>query len=129
LLTETERADIRRLSRGLLQDARCSVKVRVARALVATALTQPDVTFEAPPQPVTCDITTKNGGFPIAATFAPRVVFKGGVAVEGTPGLANVTGVNRYFAWPVVQYVNRSAGIRTSMLEMINLYRGRLAGK
>ncbi len=126
LPTPDERADIQKLSRGLLQDARCTVKVRIARKLVEPALTKPDHVFTAPPQPVTCDIKTKEGGFPIEATFAPTVTFKGGTAVDGSPGLANVTGINKYLAWPIVQYVNRAPGIRKSMLEIINLYRAQL---
>ncbi len=126
LLTDEERADMVRLTRGLLQDVRCLVKVRVARTLVDPALKAADHTFEAPPQPVHCDIATSKGPLPVEATFAPQVVFKDGKATYGTPGLANVTGVHRYLAWPVVQYVNRAPGIRASMLEMINLYREKL---
>ncbi|MEQ1716922.1 MAG: hypothetical protein ABL907_13190 [Hyphomicrobium sp.] len=126
-LTDAERADMRRLSRGLLQDAACRVTVRIARKQVEEALSRPDHVFEAPPQPVRCDITTKDGSFPINATFAPRVVFKGGLAVEATPGLANVTGINRYLAWPIVQYVNRSPGVRRDMIQIINALRPALA--
>ena len=114
---------MQRLTRGLLMDASCLVNVKIARALVDPALTKDDHAFEATPQLVTCDITTSDGGFPITATFAPKVLFKGGVASEGTPGLGNVTGVNKYIAWPVVQYVNRAPGIRKAMLEIINRYR------
>ncbi len=120
---------MQRLTRGLLQDASCLVKVKIARALVEPALTQADHVFEATPQPVDCEIKTKEGGFPITATFAPKVMFKGGTATEGTPGLANVTGVNKYLAWPVVQYVNSAPGIRKSMLEIINRYRAALAAE
>lgn len=127
LLTDGERADMQKLSRGMLQDASCVVKVRIARNLVTPALNEPDHVFEAPPQPVKCDIKTKDSAFPIEGTFAPKVTFKAGTAIDGTPGLANVTGVNKYLAWPIVQYVNRAPGIRKSMLEMINAYRARLA--
>lgn len=127
LLNEEERADMQRLSRGLLQDARCSVKVRIARSLVTPALTLPNHVFEAPPQPVHCDIKTKSGGFQVEGTFAPRVVFKNGLAAEATPLLANVTGINRYLAWPLVQYVNRSGRIRDGMIAIINAMRPKLA--
>lgn len=126
LLTTEERDDMRRISRGLLQDASCIVKIRIARAIVEPALTAQDHVFQSPPQPVKCDIKTKNGGFPITATFAPEVTFKGGLAVAGTPGLANVEDINSYLAWPVVVYVNRSARIRNAMLEIINTYKPRL---
>lgn len=126
LLTTEERDDMRRISRGLLQDASCLVKIRIARTIVEPALTAQDHVFQSPPQPVKCDIKTKTGGFPITATFAPEVTFKEGLAVAGTPGLANVEGVNSYLAWPVVVYVNRSARIRNAMLEIINTYKPRL---
>lgn len=127
LLTEDERSDLRRISRGLLQDASCLVSVRIARPLVAAALTLPDHVFEAPPQPVRCMIKTRDGDFPVTSTFAPRVVFKGGLAVEAAPGLGAVAGINRYLAWPIVQYVNRASGIQTNMLAMINDLRPKLA--
>jgi len=123
LLTPEERDDMRRISRGLLQDAHCLVKIRIARAILEQALTAPDQVFQSPPQPVSCNIKTKSGEFPIKATFAPQVTFKEGRAVGGTPGLANVEGINSYLAWPVVAYVNKSARIRDAMLEIINTYK------
>lgn len=126
LLTDQERADMQALSRGLLEDARCVVKVRIERKQVEEALAKADHTFQAPPQPVSCDIKTKNGEVPITGTFAPNVTFKGDTAIDGSPGLANIAGVNKYLAWPIVQYVNRAPSIRKSMLEMIDQYRARL---
>jgi hypothetical protein len=112
----------------MLRDARCRVDVRIERRLVTDALSRPDHVFEAPPQPVSCEIDTKDGVIPIAATMAPRIVFKDGIAVEGTPGMANVTGVNRYLALPVVEYVNRAPGIRAQLLGLINRFKERHRG-
>jgi hypothetical protein len=125
-LSDEERSDIRRLSRDYVQDASCRVEVRIERTLVDPALTLPDLTFDAPPQPVSCEIKTSAKVIAITGTFSPRVTFKHGLAVDGTPGLANVSGVNAYLAWPVIQYVNRAPGIRKSMLAMINAYRASL---
>lgn len=122
-LTQDERADIRRLTREILQDATCRVEVKIDRALIAPALGTGDHEFSAPPQPVTCEIKTNSTVIPIAGTFAPTVKFQNGIAVDGSPGLANVTGVNAYLAWPVVQYINRAPGIRRDMLAMINAYK------
>ncbi len=126
LLTDQERADMRRLTRDRLQDAVCRVTVRIDRALVQPALTEANHLFNAPPQPVVCTITTRDSTFDIKGTFAPQVTFKDGVAVSASPGLANIAGVNRYLAWPVVQYVNYSPGIRRDMIAMINAYRAHL---
>lgn len=121
-LADKERAELRRITRDTLQDAHCTVSIRIARHLVARALTEADHTFQAPPQPVTCAITTREKPIEIQATFAPRVVIKDGIAIDASPGLAGVTGVNGYLAWPVVEYVNRSATVKGEMLNMINSY-------
>lgn len=123
-LADSERAELRRLTRDRLQDAHCNVSVDLSRALVVAALRTPDHVFLAPPQPVRCEIETNSDPVTIEATFAPRVVIKDGVAVDATPGLANVTGVNKYIAWPVVEYINRSSTVRDEMLKMINAYLG-----
>lgn len=124
-LTPEEKADLEGVTRGLVKDARCNVAVRIERRLVDSALAEAEHVFEAPPQPVACEITTRSGATPITATFAPRVVFKGGLAVEASPGLANVKGVNPYLAWPVVHYVNNAPRIRSGMLLMINAFKAR----
>ena len=126
VLTVDERRDMQRITRGLLVDAGCVVAVRVARDKLASALARDaNTTFEAPTQPVTCEIKTSRGDLHLKGTFAPKVVFKDGTAVSATPGLASVEGVNSALAWPVVQYVNRSPGIGRQMIEIINAYRGR----
>lgn len=125
-MTPQEQADVRRLTRDYVLDAKCTVQVSIPRSDVEAALAASDRVFAAPPQPVTCEIITSGGPMPIAATFAPNVVFKDGFAVSATPGLANVTGVNSYLAWPVVEYVNRSATIGDEMVRMINAYRTKI---
>jgi hypothetical protein len=122
-LADQEREDLRRLTRDMLLDARCTVSIRIARSMVVRALTEANHTFEAPAQPVRCELVTAGDKpLPITAVFAPRIVIKNGVAIEATPGLGKVEGVNSYLAWPVVAYINRSATVRNEMLRMINAY-------
>lgn len=128
-LTDEERGDLERLTRGMLLDARCMVAINVERRVIEDAIAADDMVVELPPQPVSCEVSTKETVYPIAATFQPRVVFRGGIAVEGSPGLANLTGVSKYLAWPVVQYVNRSAGVGGRMTEIVNLWREHLRGR
>jgi len=123
LLTRDERADLQRITRQYLQDVTCRLDVRIAREAVDQAISARDHVFQSPEQPVTCTVTTKSSTFDIKATFAPRVVFKDDLAIEASPGLANVTGVSRILSWPVEQYVNRGPGMRSSMLQIVNAYR------
>ena len=128
-MTEQERADLNRLTRGYLVNARCTVAVDMDRRLIDEALAKSDHVFKAPPQPVTCQIETSSGPLQIAGTFAPNVVIKNGVATDATPGLANITGVNSYLAMPVVAYVNHAPGIKSEMAAMINEFRSTIAGR
>jgi hypothetical protein len=128
-LTPQEQADLTKLTRGYVKDARCTVTISVPRSDIDAAIAASDIRFQSKPQPVTCEIDTSGGPLPIQATFAPHVVFKDGFAVSASPGLANVTGVNSYLAWPVVEYVNRSATIGDEMVRMINAYRGRIGAR
>ena len=122
-MTDAERAEVHRLTRGYLLDAHCKVRVDVNARLISEALTTCDRTLDFPPQPVSCELQTSGGPLTISGTFAPHVVFKDGAALAASPGLANVTGVNRALAWPVVMYVNRARSITSEMTAMINAYR------
>jgi hypothetical protein len=122
-LAEQERKDLKRITREYLQDVTCQVSVRIDRGMVERAVQDTDYVFEAPPQPVTCDVKTSKSNIHISATFAPRVTFKNGQAVEGTPGLENIQGVTRILSWPVKQYVNRAPHVRNTMVQIVNAYR------
>ncbi len=123
-----EREELVKATRGYFLDASCLVEIRIQRALITAALETPDYVFEAPAQPVACDVTgiltEKRGAqvIPIAATFAPRVVIKGGEAIEATPGLGNVTGVTRVLSWPVEYWMNKGGTVRAGMLQVINAW-------
>lgn len=121
-MTDAERAELRSWTRDMVLDARCVVSVRIARALVDGALGRADAVFLAPPQPVTCTVTTAKSPLTISGTFAPRVVFKGGLAVEASPGLGNVQGVPAAVAWPVIGFVNSSSLIGKGLVEAVNAY-------
>ena len=96
--------------------------IRIERRLIDEALGAADHVFQAPAQPVTCDVVTSKSTFPITFTFAPRVEFKDGAAVKASPVMDGVTGVSRILSWPVVTYVNHSREIRDGMLQVVNAY-------
>ena len=122
-LTEDERRDLARITRDVLVDASCVVSIRIGRSEIDVALAAADSVFEAPPQPVRCELVTREQVIAVTGTFAPRVSFAGGRAVAATPGLAQVEGISPLLAWPVVHYVNRSPGIQDGMIQAINAYR------
>lgn len=128
-LTEQEKADLQRLTRDRLTDATCIVSIRIPRSMLTEAIAAEDHDFAAPPQPVRCELVTRDGRVPINGTFSPRIEIRLGRAVDASPGLANIEGVPSYVAWPVVQYVNRSAAIRDHILNFVNSYRAHLAAK
>lgn len=121
-MTDAELEQVRKATRDLLRDARCAMTIRIERRLVTEAVAASDHVFQAPPQPVACDVITARGALAITFTFAPRVEFKGGEAVMASPMMADVAGVSRVLSWPVVTYVNHSSEIRQGMLQVVNAY-------
>ena len=129
-MSEDEKAEVARVSHGLLQDASCNVTIKIDRALVDQALkTTGDYVFEAPPQMTHCDVNSSLGDLPLDLTFAPRVEFKAGVAVKASPQLDNVTGVTRVLWWPIAYWVNSSSTIEEPTLRIVNAVKQRLANK
>jgi hypothetical protein len=121
-LGEKERTELRRMTGDLFVDARCLVNIRIERRQITAALIKPDYVFQATPQSVTCDVIGRDEKLPISATFAPRIVLKGGRAVDAHPGMANLSGLNEVVANPLLQYINQSDAIRAQMVKMVNMY-------
>ncbi len=121
-----EQAYLEAQTMGYVKSAQCTVSIRIARASVMAAVTEPDHVFQSTPQPVTCSVTAlwdkTLTTLPIAATFAPRIVIKGGVAIDAVPGLGDVQGVPRALAWPVEKAVNSGVGFKSNMLMVINAW-------
>lgn len=122
-LTEQERQDLKRITRDYMHDLTCTMTVRIARAKVEEAIRATDLVFQSPEQPVKCTVNTGSSVFDVTGSFSPRVVFKGDKAVQGSPGLGNVTGVSRALWWPVALYVNYGPGMRSGLLQVVNAYR------
>ena len=121
-----ERAELEKRSRGYVKSAECTVSIRIERALITAAIENREHVFQAPPQPVQCTVTAlwdkETKSIPISATFAPRIVIKGGLATDANPGLADVKGVPRALSWPVETWVNSGIGIKGNMLKVINAW-------
>lgn len=125
-MSEEERAEFKRVTRGYVDDATCTIRIDISRALVDSALgAVGDHVFEAPQQLATCTLSSGETAYPISLTFAPRVVFKAGVAVEASPGVDNVTGITRLLWWPVALWVNRTNLIEGPTLRIVNAYKAR----
>jgi hypothetical protein len=122
-MTDKEREEVRSITRGMLTDASCVVAIKIERQMVDLALAATDLVFTAPPQPVACDLVTTKGTLKISGTFAPRVTFKDGKAIDASPGLANVKGVTRVISLPVELWVNRGGTVREGMVKVVNAYK------
>ncbi len=125
-MSADEKAEAEKYTRGLLKDASCVVEIKLPRKLIADALAATgDHVFEAPAQKSKCEVVTSKATFPVAMTFAPKVTFKEGIAVEATPNLDNVTGVPKALWWPVAYWVNSSNMIEDATLKIVNAVKRR----
>ncbi len=125
-MSADEKAEAEKYTRGLLKDASCVVEIELPRKLIAEALAATgDHVFEAPAQKSHCEVVTSKATFPVAMTFAPKVIFKEGIAIEATPNLDNVTGVPKALWWPVAYWVNSSNMIEDATLKIVNAVKRR----
>ncbi len=114
-----ERAELARLTGGVLTDANCELAVDVARGPLFEALLRPEV-FEVPPQDGSCRVATGRGPLDVAFAVAPRVRFADGRAVAATPNLHAVRGLPELLAIVLAEALNRSPVIEAAMLREIN---------
>ncbi len=121
-----EQTELEKQTMGYVKNATCTVSIRIARAEIMAAVTEADTVFQSTPQPVQCMVTAlwdkSLKTLPISATFAPRIVIKGGKATDAVPGLGNVQGVPRALSWPVEAAVNSGVGFKSNMLLVINAW-------
>lgn len=73
-------------------DARCSLDLKVPRALIIEALTAPEVKLQLPLHDVTCEIERENEVTPVHITLGPKVQFKNGKAQHVWINLKKVDG-------------------------------------
>lgn len=120
-MSADEQAEAEKYTRGLLKDASCVVEIKLPRKLITDALAATgDHVFEAPEQKSRCEVVTSKATFPVSMTFAPKVTFKEGIAIEATPNLDKVTGVPKALWWPVAYWVNSSDMIEDATLKIVN---------
>lgn len=125
-MSADEKVEVEKVTRGYLKDASCDVAIKMPRRLLADALAATgDHVFEAPAQKSHCEVVTLKATFPVEMTFAPKVVFKDGIAIEATPNLDNVTGVPKALWWPVAYWVNSSNMIEETTLKIVNAVKRR----
>src|SRR5262249_46291499 len=106
-------------------DARCSIRIHIARPLLAAAMTarEKDYKLWIPPHTATCVVEIDGTPETVTATLAPKLILKGGrvekvwvnlTAVEGPAAvkatlwtaakLADNVGL---FQWPMLKSINR----------------------
>ena len=73
-----------------LGDARCLLKLDIARDLLVKALTEPDYVLEMPPHTASCDAETGSSITSVKITLAPKITFKAGVATSATLGVGEI---------------------------------------
>lgn len=73
-----------------LGDARCAVKLNVARNDIVSAVTDANYTLKVPEQGVDCEVEQGGTKHPIKLTLAPQIKFKNGEAVEASLGVGNI---------------------------------------
>jgi hypothetical protein len=122
LMDPKDRAAIKKMTNDSFENAQCMITVKLDSAIVDKAVAAVDGEVVVPPQQVACKLETNQGDLPVDFTFAPKVMFKAGVAVKANPGMGNVKGVSTWLSWPVVAYLNTNKSIQTVMVRVVNAF-------
>ncbi len=82
-------AESKSISWGL-GSAKCSAKVSVKRADIVAAMTSPELKLKFSKQPFFCEIGSDK--YPVSATLAPVLKFKGGTNIEASLRMDDIQG-------------------------------------
>lgn len=91
-------------------DARCTVDLKLSRAVIIAALTQPKYTVQIPEHDVRCIVEQDGKPKPVLAKLAPKLKFKNGKADKIWINLKDVSGPTA-----VKATVNLAAGLEDSL--------------
>lgn len=73
-----------------LGDARCAIKLDIARDILVKALTSPDYVLEVPEQTASCDAETGDNVTSVKIALSPKLTFKAGEVTAVTLGVGKI---------------------------------------
>lgn len=119
----TKEAEEKKLSWGL-GDAKCGLKLQVARADVVSAVSDADYTLKIPAQKVACDVEQGGTKYPINLALAPVIKFKGGEAIEASLGVTDIeaAGAIKAVIWTAAKMEENFGIFHSDILKDINKF-------
>ncbi len=105
-------------------DARCSVKLKISRRHIISALTAPKYEFSVPRHNVNCTVETSDGTKPLKASLAPKLKFKGGKAKKVWIRLKDIDGPEPLssFVWTTAKLEDSLGIFHSEMIKQINKF-------
>jgi hypothetical protein len=119
----SKEAEEKKLSWGL-GDARCGVDIKIPRAEIASAASQPEYTLKVPAQKVSCEVEQGGTKYPINLNLAPTLKFKGGEAIEASLGVTDIEAATAIKAviWTAAKMEENFGVFHADMLKDINKF-------
>ncbi|NJM34491.1 MAG: hypothetical protein HC850_07020 [Rhodomicrobium sp.] len=105
-------------------DARCTMKVDIARASLAPAVTKPSYTAKAEPQPVACAVDTESGPYEVKANLAPVIEFEKGKVTSVDLGIRDIEGgaLVRNVVWAAWKFESNFGFFQEDFVRLANKY-------
>jgi hypothetical protein len=105
-------------------DARCTMKVDIARSLLAPAATEPGYKLNATPQPVVCAVDTESGPYEVKAKLAPVMKFEKGKVTSVDLGIKDIEGgaVVRNVVWAAWKFESNFGFFQEDFVRLANKY-------
>jgi hypothetical protein len=109
-----------------LGDAQCTLDVKLGRATLLAAMTQPDHVVQFDKHVIKCVVSRDNVDQPVNITLAPKITFKGGQAVSALLGIKEVDApaVIKAAVWTVAGLEDSVGIFHKDMLKGINGFLG-----
>lgn len=105
-------------------DARCSVKLDVARLEIVRALTLPKYEFSFPRHHVDCTVETRDGPKPLRAALVPKLKFKDGRVYKIWIRLKDIDGPEPLssFVWTTTKFADTFGLFHSEMVKEVNKF-------
>jgi hypothetical protein len=107
-------------------DAQCNLDVKLSRTALIDALTKPDAVVDFGPHIVKCVVDHEGKETPINITMAPKISFKGGLAVTAILGVKDIEApsVVKGAIWTAAMIEDNVGLVHSDILKNINEFLG-----
>lgn len=120
----------------VLGDARCALKLNLARSVITSALTDGSHKAKLPEHSANCEVEYKGSRYPVKVGVSPEIEFRDGKATSVALGIHDIEAnmIIKALIWSVAKVQEKTGAYQEDLVKGVNQYiqtecKGRPAGK